>query len=523
MKEDLFIHFFNRELYRSLAIKEFQSANFVLKIVVLACSETIHIPLSSLWENWNQIHSDKKFIKLLYDSRQLEVVSDCVTIEEFIERNLGLYSFDRDRYRHIYFGSIRNLDWLRPTEYKETSATQAISDEIQIWGESPEAKLILPKKDAEFLEANKLKVINIDKSREGKALTVSLFSNHMSQNNILSIARFLSAYYIRDYCQWLNADIISGLPGNLKFYDYLSQEYPYHDIRVLFYVLSLAGITAKIVNQIKYKMWEAILSERDGGCSTRLIQQIVRCAVDNCKLIFEERSINVKDVCRYIASAIRGKSIKKVKSLNSLHDLELYNGNLQIIASQIQSNNYDGFYLPTIIQTKSRCVSMRQKLFISHSSEDREYVKLIVELLEAIGITEIFCSSVPGYGVPLSEDIYDYLKTEFNRFDLYILFVLSDHYYGSVASLNEMGAAWVLQKEYMCILLPGFEFKKIEGAVNPQKVGIKLDADYLDVFDYLNQWKEKLESLFDLVPISQARWERVRSDFVCAVRKLAVG
>ena len=154
-------------------------------------------------------------------------------------------------------------------------------------------------------------------------------------------------------------------------------------------------------------------------------------------------------ICRYIASAIRGKSIKKVRSLNSLHDLELYNGNLQIIASQIQSNNYGGFYLPTIIQTKSRCVSMRQKLFISHSSEDREYVKLIVELLEAIGITEIFCSSVPGYGVPLSEDIYDYLKTEFNRFDLYILFVLSDHYYGSVASLNEMGAAWVLQKEDM--------------------------------------------------------------------------
>ena len=59
MKEDLFIHFFNRELYRSLAIKEFPSANFALKIVVLACSETIHIPLSSLWENWNQIHSDK--------------------------------------------------------------------------------------------------------------------------------------------------------------------------------------------------------------------------------------------------------------------------------------------------------------------------------------------------------------------------------------------------------------------------------------------------------------------------------
>ena len=57
--------------------------------------------------------------------------------------------------------------------------------------------------------------------------------------------------------------------------------------------------------------------------------------------------------------------------------------------------------------------------------------------------------------------------------------MLSDNYYKSPACLNEMGAAWVLKKEYRSILLPGFDYKEIEGAINPRKIGIKLDDDDL--------------------------------------------
>jgi hypothetical protein len=43
------------------------------------------------------------------------------------------------------------------------------------------------------------------------------------------------------------------------------------------------------------------------------------------------------------------------------------------------------------------------RVFISHSSQDKNYVTCLVGFLEDIGLTEemLFCSSVPGYDIPL--------------------------------------------------------------------------------------------------------------------------
>jgi hypothetical protein len=49
---------------------------------------------------------------------------------------------------------------------------------------------------------------------------------------------------------------------------------------------------------------------------------------------------------------------------------------------------------------------------------------------------------------------------------------------------------WVLQKKYTTILLPGFEFKEIRGAINPRKIGLKLDNDSNDVKEKLGQLKD---------------------------------
>lgn len=65
----------------------------------------------------------------------------------------------------------------------------------------------------------------------------------------------------------------------------------------------------------------------------------------------------------------------------------------------------------------------QSKIFISHSSEDQEYVKAFVELLETIGL----------------------------------------------------GAAWILQSEYLSVMLPGFHFHQIKGAVNAGRIAIELN------------------------------------------------
>ena len=157
----------------------------------------------------------------------------------------------------------------------------------------------------------------------------------------------------------------------------------------------------------------------------------------------------------------------------------------------------------------------KAKIFISHSSEDVKMVSRFVDLLADMGLTneELFCSSVPDYGIPLNEDIYDYLASLFRDYDIYVIFMLSQNYYNSPACLNEMGAAWVLKSDYTSVLLPGFSYREIEGAVNPNKIGFKLDDE-----DEL--LKRRLGELIHILAertgksIPEMRWERKRNDFV---------
>ncbi len=117
----------------------------------------------------------------------------------------------------------------------------------------------------------------------------------------------------------------------------------------------------------------------------------------------------------------------------------------------------------------------KKKVFISHSSKDVAAVKQIVELLELLGFNDgnMFCSSIEPYGIPNDTDIYEYLKNQFNEFDLHVIFVLSKNYYNSPACLNEMGAAWVLSCSKTVMLLPEFDFSDIDGAINPRKIAIQ--------------------------------------------------
>lgn len=125
------------------------------------------------------------------------------------------------------------------------------------------------------------------------------------------------------------------------------------------------------------------------------------------------------------------------------------------------------------------------RVFISHSSKDVDIVKPLVKLLTSIGLTKdkLFCSSIDGYGIPQRENIYDYLKREFTDKNTFVILMLSNNYYESKPSLNEMGAAWVMSKEYVSILIKGFEFDKIQGAADSQKIGFKIEDKYrLDEF-----------------------------------------
>lgn len=164
----------------------------------------------------------------------------------------------------------------------------------------------------------------------------------------------------------------------------------------------------------------------------------------------------------------------------------------------------------------------KTKVFVSHSSGDADYVKAIVELLEDIGLGEgeIFCSSVDAYKIPLGKSIYDYLAEQFQNYNLHVLFVLSKNYYDSVASLNEMGAAWVLKHRYDAILLPGMQFEDVRGCIDKNQISIKLDSEEGELQHRLNEFQKNMVEEFSKPPLNMSKWERNRAEFLHKVRAL---
>ena len=157
------------------------------------------------------------------------------------------------------------------------------------------------------------------------------------------------------------------------------------------------------------------------------------------------------------------------------------------------------------------------RIFISHSGNDINYVKPFVRLLKSLGLNHqtMFCSSVEGYGIPLGQNIYEYLKAEFTNKNILVVMIMSNNYYDSKPCLNEMGATWVMSKEYITILVNGFDFSQIKGSVDPQKIGFKITDVYR-----LNEFKNKLVEGLNLKTVSDYNWDSELDKFLSEICRL---
>lgn len=157
------------------------------------------------------------------------------------------------------------------------------------------------------------------------------------------------------------------------------------------------------------------------------------------------------------------------------------------------------------------------KLFISHSSEDKEKIKPLIDLIENIGVShnQIFFSSHPAYGVDLGQNIFERLKTELED-NVFALFILSENFYKSPVCLCEMGAVWIKSNKQIPILIPPFGFKDVQG-VFPNSLGFKMNDK-----DQLNSFKGILETHFNLTPIHISRWEEKRDEYLLKINGLLI-
>lgn len=211
------------------------------------------------------------------------------------------------------------------------------------------------------------------------------------------------------------------------------------------------------------------------------------------------------------------------RRMNGTNDRNVFNeivGKLKSIGKNIDKY-FSGEYIEEGAIWK---MNKTPKVFISHSSKDKQHVELIVQLLKEMGLKQdmIFCSSVPGYDIGLSQDIFQTLLNMFNEHDLFMIFVHSNNYYASCVSLNEMGAAWVLKTKFCSFLLPGFDFSDMRGVVNSNTISIKMDVDRREVQNRLNQLYDEISASFGIERNTSIVWENAREEFVDKMNAIRV-
>jgi len=154
------------------------------------------------------------------------------------------------------------------------------------------------------------------------------------------------------------------------------------------------------------------------------------------------------------------------------------------------------------------------RILISHSSHDKMFCDIFVELLASIGFTNktLIYTSKPEFAIPVGKDIYEYLRKHLNR-EIWVFFMLSDNFYKSAACLNEMGAVWIKQSRNFSILLPNFKHEDIKGVINPNQHTLDL-CDHVRLTEMLNLFRRVWQ-----LPINSMRWEAVKNEFVEKISK----
>ena len=166
------------------------------------------------------------------------------------------------------------------------------------------------------------------------------------------------------------------------------------------------------------------------------------------------------------------------------------------------------------------------KIFISHKSEDEDFVKALVKLLRIYLGSEadkIFCSSVSKYKIGVGKEIYPEIKAQFEEYDVFMIIIHSPRYYQSPICLNEMGGAWIQNSECYSFLTADCEYNDLQGVIDNNYISIKVNAK--DAKERMNEFIGIVLDFFNKPQIdfsSFSQWEADRDEFLKAVCELTI-
>jgi len=159
---------------------------------------------------------------------------------------------------------------------------------------------------------------------------------------------------------------------------------------------------------------------------------------------------------------------------------------------------------------------MSKSVFISHAVKDTNIAAEIVDLIEqGIGVpeTEIFCSSVSGYGIPTGMTFVTYMKDQLLEPKVVIL-LLTPSYFESKFCLSELGAAWVKSHFIFPILVPPLGYDDVKDVLLGTQVS-KIDDDIK-----YNELRDRLGQEIKLDAKTSTKWDTKRRSFLKNIEPL---
>lgn len=112
------------------------------------------------------------------------------------------------------------------------------------------------------------------------------------------------------------------------------------------------------------------------------------------------------------------------------------------------------------------------KVFISHSSDDKELILSFIKRVLILGLglpkDDVVFTSDENYGIEPGGDIPQYIKRNIAHANV-VLIMISHGYKKSEVCLNEMGAAWALDRNIIQVLLPDADFDDLGWLINLKK------------------------------------------------------
>ena len=160
--------------------------------------------------------------------------------------------------------------------------------------------------------------------------------------------------------------------------------------------------------------------------------------------------------------------------------------------------------------------STGKRVFISHSSKDKQYVTDFVNHILCLGIglspDDIFCTSIEDMTMRNGEDIRMHIQENIRSAE-YSFLLVSNNYKASEVCVNEMGAVWAYEANVRLFLLPNTDFTSIGWLCDTRKAdkltdSVALDRLYKEMVEYFSL-KENL-----------IHWSQQREMFVGRVRTI---